>query len=65
MKTSFKIGRPKPKRTFYVCDRKKCDRCAAGCHYTTDISHALYTKHTDFTLEETGLWEVITQAKKR
>ena len=63
MKTTFKIGRAKPKKTFYVCDRKKCEYCAAGCHHTTDIEHALYSEHTEFVPEETGLWERVRDGK--
>lgn len=63
MKTTFKIGHSKPKRTYYVCDRKKCDYCAAGCKHTTDIDHALYEEHTEFTPEQTGLWERVRDGK--
>lgn len=59
MKTTFKIGRPKPKRTFYVCDRKKCSNCSGMCRHTTDIQHALYTEHTEFIPEKSGLWEQV------
>lgn len=63
MKTTFKIGRPKPKKTYYVCDRKRCERCAAGCRHTTDIDHALYETHTDFELENGELWERVKDGK--
>ena len=36
-------------RTMYVCDRQKCDPCARGCNYTSDINHALYDDHPEHT----------------
>ena len=36
-------------RTMYVCDRKKCDPCAKGCNYTSDIEHTLYDDHPEHT----------------
>ena len=33
----------------YVCDRQKCDPCARGCNYTSDIEHALYDDHPEHT----------------
>lgn len=59
MKTTFKIGHAKPKKTFYVCDRKRCENCTVLCRHTSDISHALYDTHTDFELENGEMWEKV------
>lgn len=40
--------RKKPKKLFYICDKKKCKPCAKGCEYTTDESHALFKEHKGF-----------------
>ena len=28
------------KVVFYLCDKKKCERCSKDCKHTTDIKHA-------------------------
>lgn len=33
------------RKFYYICDRKKCDRCAKECMYTRDIEHARYKEH--------------------
>ena len=27
-------------RTFYICNRKKCNNCSSECHHCNDIEHA-------------------------
>ena len=46
---------------FYVCDMKKCKRCAAAvggpCHHTSDIRHAKYPAPHEFERFGTFLFE--------
>ena len=60
MKVQLTRLRPKPKRIFYVCNRKRCERCSDECHHTADIAYALYDTHDDLVPERDGtLWERI------
>lgn len=53
-------NRPKkPQAVMYVCNKKKCNPCVTGCHWTSDIGYALYEDHIDFAPESTGLYERI------
>ena len=49
-----------PRKLYYVCNRKRCEKCYPECHHTTQIEYALYETHDQF---EPGLdcsmWEVI------
>lgn len=48
----------RPRKVFYVCNRKRCENCTPYCHHTLDIEYALYKEHTDFDLGPEGsLWE--------
>ena len=48
----------RPRKTFYICNRKRCRDCSVECHHTADISFALYEIHDSFELMGDGsLWE--------
>ena len=54
-------NRPKPQRkVYYVCNRKRCERCFDECHHTTQIEYALYETHDVFEPGVDGsIWEAI------
>lgn len=55
----IKSGRERPRTRYYICDRKRCDNCAALCRHTADITHALYDDHPDegFSVIDGVMWE--------
>lgn len=59
IKIKSKNKPPKPKRIYYVCNRKKCNECVPECQWTSDIEFALYDTHDDFSPEENGMFERI------
>ena len=34
-------------KIFYICDRKKCERCNVECKYTSDVTHAAHFESID------------------
>lgn len=34
-------------KIFFICDRKKCETCAAECKYTSDVMHAANFESVD------------------
>ena len=65
MKTKMKMtGEKRPRKVFYICDRKRCDNCSPECRHTQDIGHALYTEHEKFDLMVDGsIWERVRDGK--
>ena len=48
----------KHNREFYICDRKRCEKCTPECKYTTSLFHSKYEEHNDFEVDAHGnMWE--------
>lgn len=68
---SIKTGSAMPRQVYYVCNRKKCEHCAADCHHTKDLAYALYDEHPEDQFEFYGspdhgvvsIWEKVRRTK--
>ena len=45
---------------YYICDRKKCERCVPECRHTADVMHARDDdlSRAEFVLYNSGLYQV-------
>lgn len=49
----------KQNRTFFICNRERCEKCYPECKYTTSLFYSKYEDHTDFDTDEHGnQWEI-------
>lgn len=40
---------------YFVCDRRKCEKCSENCHHTKDVRHA--KNFTLSSLKSNSFWE--------
>ena len=49
-----RTGEGQPRKTYYICNRQRCENCAKDCHYTLDEYYALYNEHEMFDIDSDG-----------